>query len=312
MSGRPFAQKLRKPGLVLDFLVQNSERDIVGPVVFSGRHIADRRVAAVRAPLGLHQDLQHGFDVGGILGKIGRRTGRNIVKGVRAVGELATQLVEAGHQRLKMVPVFDARIPGDFLQPLAFQADQVNVQDGVIVIGGEFRGGVSDQHVQQLVHVHARFFNDFLDGADLAAEVLLKEQMVLVAPANSPVRQQRKGRVSMGEIDGLRLLLLKDGHCFRDAILEICKKTHMNLEVAFEGGQFDTLVGMVGAGFGVTLLPQMARSHYSDAGVKFLEFKPPKLQRTVGWVRLKDKMLNPGARAFVEVLKKSPATLRLS
>jgi LysR family transcriptional regulator, hydrogen peroxide-inducible genes activator len=96
---------------------------------------------------------------------------------------------------------------------------------------------------------------------------------------------------------------LRDGHCFRDEVLEICRRTHVKPEVAFEGGQFDTLVAMIGAGFGVTLLPEMARRHYKRAGVKFLEFKPPRPRRTVGWVRLKNKLLNPGARAFVEILK---------
>jgi DNA-binding transcriptional LysR family regulator len=39
------------------------------------------------------------------------------------------------------------------------------------------------------------------------------------------------------------------------------------------------------------------------AGVKFLEFKSPKPLRTVGWVRLKDRLLNPGVPAFVEILE---------
>lgn len=143
-----------------------------------------------------------------------------------------------------------------------------------------------------------------IDRPDLSSEVLFKERMLLVVPAKAPVWKHRNGRVSIREIEHMRLLLLKDGHCFRDEILEVCKKTRLNPEVAFEGGQFETLIGMVGAGFGVTLLPQMACSHYRNAGVKFLEFKPPKPFRTVGWVRLKDKLLSPGARAFVEILKK--------
>lgn len=140
---------------------------------------------------------------------------------------------------------------------------------------------------------------------DMATEPLLTEEMVLVVPAGSSKWRKRARPISMQEIDREPVLLLKDGHCFRDEILEICRKTRVKPEVAFEGGQFDTLVAMVGVGFGVTLLPDMARLHYKRAGVKFLEFRHPKPHRTVGWVRLKDKLLNPGARAFVDTLKKT-------
>ena len=142
-----------------------------------------------------------------------------------------------------------------------------------------------------------------IDRRDMAAEPLLTEEMVLAVPATSRRWRKRARPISMQEIEREPVLLLRDGHCFRDEVLEICRKTRVKPEVAFEGGQFDTLVAMIGAGFGVTLLPEMARRHYKRAGVKFLEFKPPRPHRTVGWVRLKDRLLNPGARAFVEILK---------
>jgi DNA-binding transcriptional LysR family regulator len=81
----------------------------------------------------------------------------------------------------------------------------------------------------------------------------------------------------------------------------------MNPGVRFDGGQFDTLIGMVRARFGVTPLPQGARVHDQDARVRFLESKPPKPLR-VGRVRLRDNLLRPSARAFVEVLDRSFAS----
>jgi LysR family transcriptional regulator, hydrogen peroxide-inducible genes activator len=99
------------------------------------------------------------------------------------------------------------------------------------------------------------------------------------------------------------VLLLEDNHRFRDEILEIFRKTRIKLDAAFESRQFATLVGMIGAGFRITLLPEMALAHYKRAGVELLEFKSPKPHRTVGWVRLKDRMLRPGTRAFVDIPK---------
>jgi LysR family transcriptional regulator, hydrogen peroxide-inducible genes activator len=101
--------------------------------------------------------------------------------------------------------------------------------------------------------------------ADMVSELLLTEEMVLAVPASSGKWRKWDRPISMREIDHEPVLLLRDGHCFRDEILEICRKIRVKPEVAFEGGQFDTLLAMVGVGFGVTLLPEMARLHYRRA-----------------------------------------------
>jgi len=104
------------------------------------------------------------------------------------------------------------------------------------------------------------------------------------------------------------LILLKDGHCFRDDVLQVCKVSRLNPHVVFEGGQFDTLVAMVAAGAGVTLLPEMSRRHYRHAGVRLLDFLAPQPTRTIGVVRAKDKFQTEAARAFLGVLKGTCAT----
>jgi LysR family transcriptional regulator, hydrogen peroxide-inducible genes activator len=142
-----------------------------------------------------------------------------------------------------------------------------------------------------------------IDSPSLLSEPVLTEEMLLAVPVSSPKWKKKIGPVSLRDIDHEPLLLLKDGHCFRDEVLEICRKTRLQPEVAFEGGQFDTLVGMVAAGYGITLLPKMAISHYKRSGVRFVPFVSPVPRRIVGWARSRDKLLNPGARAFIETLK---------
>jgi hypothetical protein len=48
-------QELRKPSFVFDFLMQDSERQVIGSVIFPERHIADFGVASDGALLGLQQ-----------------------------------------------------------------------------------------------------------------------------------------------------------------------------------------------------------------------------------------------------------------
>ena len=89
MSARPIAEKLREPGLVLDLLVQDRERKVVGAMILPGSHIADVRVAADRALFGGEQNLQHRFRVGRVFRQRGRRAGRDVVEIQHAAGELA-------------------------------------------------------------------------------------------------------------------------------------------------------------------------------------------------------------------------------
>ena len=146
-----------------------------------------------------------------------------------------------------------------------------------------------------------------LEKPGLIAEPLLKDRMLLAVPRGHWLARRAKTRVSLREVAGEPFLLLKDGHCFRDDVLRICKDLRVHPQVAFEGGQFDTLVAMAAAGAGVTLLPEMARRRYRQAGVKLLEFLPPQPTRTIGVARLKNKFLTPAARALLVIIRKNCA-----
>ena len=56
----------------------------------------------------------------------------------------------------------------------------------------------------------------------------------------------------------MRLLLLEEGHCFRDQALTFCKMGSSNSQDAIDGNSLTTLVQMVAAGFGVTFIHEMA------------------------------------------------------
>ena len=69
----------------------------------------------------------------------------------------------------------------------------------------------------------------------------------------------RDGRSSPRELDGERVLLLDDGHCFRDQALSFCSRVGAE-EAGFRATSLATLTQMVAGGAGVTLLPNLAVS----------------------------------------------------
>jgi len=85
MARGTFAQELGKPRFVLDLLVENPQGQVISAVILAGCVVADRRVSANRAALRRHQHLQHGVDVLGVLGEVGRRTRGDVVKRVHTV-----------------------------------------------------------------------------------------------------------------------------------------------------------------------------------------------------------------------------------
>jgi len=52
-------------------------------------------------------------------------------------------------------------------------------------------------------------------------------------------------------------LLLRDGHCFRDTAVAACDRARLHPQIVFESGQFSSLLSMVGAGMGISIVPEM-------------------------------------------------------
>jgi LysR family transcriptional regulator, hydrogen peroxide-inducible genes activator len=83
----------------------------------------------------------------------------------------------------------------------------------------------------------------------------------------------------------MRLLLLEEGHCFRDQALAYCNMKSFPPREVLDASSLSTLVQMVGAGIGVTLIPEMAVPvETRSASVSVARFKSPQPSRTIGMV----------------------------
>ena len=83
----------------------------------------------------------------------------------------------------------------------------------------------------------------------------------------------------------MRLLLLEEGHCFRDQALSFCNMQSSPPREVLDASSLSTLVQMVGAGIGVTLIPEMAVGvETRSASVSVTRFKDPQPSRTIGMV----------------------------
>ena len=101
----------------------------------------------------------------------------------------------------------------------------------------------------------------------------------------------------------LRLLLLEEGHCFRDQALSFCQFGAGATRDGLDGTSLSTLVQMVGSGIGVTLIPQMAVPvETRSAPVCVGQFAEPQPRRTVGMIWRKTNPLRGQLRQVADIV----------
>ena len=86
------------------------------------------------------------------------------------------------------------------------------------------------------------------------------------------------------DLRGQDLLLLEDGHCLRDHVLEACNLALDDVSLPFQATSLNTIVQMVASGIGVTLLPQMSvnGSLLSGVDVSLKPFAAESISRDIG------------------------------
>ncbi|MGC1428372.1 MAG: LysR substrate-binding domain-containing protein [Albidovulum sp.] len=141
----------------------------------------------------------------------------------------------------------------------------------------------------------------------LTEVALFSEEFVLVRPgvdADLPVPDREMLRE-------MRLLLLEEGHCFRDQALSFCNMQSTRPRELLDGSSLTTLVQMVGAGIGVTLIPEMAVPvETRSAFVSVARFKSPRPSRTIGMIWRKTSPLASQLHAISEVVRQAAIAVR--
>lgn len=143
----------------------------------------------------------------------------------------------------------------------------------------------------------------------LAEVALFDETFVLVRPgedAGKPVPDREALRE-------MRLLLLEEGHCFRDQALSFCNLNSALPRELLDGSSLSTLVQMVSAGIGVTLIPEMAVPvETRSAAVSLARFDAPEPTRTIGMVWRKTSPLAEQLTQMSGVVSHAADSLRTS
>lgn len=114
---------------------------------------------------------------------------------------------------------------------------------------------------------------------------LYYEPFMAFIPENH--RLGKESFVTNSELDVNDILLLNEGHCFRNSVLNICNKLPENgsRPVELESGNFETLVKMSKRGFGMTLIPYLHALDLAESDQKLVKpIADPKPTREISLI----------------------------
>jgi LysR family hydrogen peroxide-inducible transcriptional activator len=139
-----------------------------------------------------------------------------------------------------------------------------------------------------------------VEGAGLVRKDLFREPLFVAVQEDHPLASLAKA--PLRRLAGERLLILKDGHCLRDETLAVCDRARTRFGGQVEADQFLTIFELIRGGFGVSIVPEMARR--LSAGCRLIEIEPA-ASRRVGYIRLERRYVSKALEAFSEYLKEA-------
>ncbi len=186
-----------------------------------------------------------------------------------------------GDYKLGIIPTIIPTLLPMFLKTFLKKYPEVNIE-------------IFEVPTEQMIHD----INEGILDAGIAATPLEEEKIIerplfyepFVGFIPDSHRLFQKKVLEEQDLDVKDILLLDEGHCFRDNILNICKvlandKQDFELNI----GNFDALIKLCKQGMGMTLLPYLQTEDLCESDKKYLRnFKKPEPAREVSLIHSKD------------------------
>lgn len=136
----------------------------------------------------------------------------------------------------------------------------------------------------------------------IVSRLIGKESFWLAASKKSTLAKKKS--VTKKDIPKERLLILQEGHCFREQALDVCHLMPDNEKIVFQGSSLTSVLNLVDANEGVTLVPAMAISNKTYPNIRFIPFNGNSPTRDIGIVWRITTPLSRAHRLLIEITEK--------
>ncbi len=133
----------------------------------------------------------------------------------------------------------------------------------------------------------------------ISATKLMEERLFAIVNKDHPF--QEGNRVTLNQLSAASLLVLKDIHCSAGDALPALLPGIVQPRITFESGCFLTILNMVKAGLGISVMPEMPINE--DAGCKFIPIEGGAATRTIALVELQGRYQTRAHRVLADFLQ---------
>lgn len=142
-----------------------------------------------------------------------------------------------------------------------------------------------------------------IEDSGIAAQSFGREEFLLAVHAKHPLVARKF--ITVQDIAKEKLIMLQEGHCFRDQALEFCSMRRDNDQLVFEGSSLVSVLNLVAAGEGVTLVPKMVQQGSIPRDVKFIPFKGHKPSRELGLIWRMSSPLGRAEKFLIDAIRRA-------
>jgi len=137
-----------------------------------------------------------------------------------------------------------------------------------------------------------------IEKAGLASEEFFEEPLLVAMPAGHRLASRRA--LTLDDLAEEPFILMQEGHCLAGQALQFCRLNGFAPRVSFRSAQIETVLAFVAEGWGVSIVPEMARKP-DVQGVRYRALGG--MKRSIGIVHREARPLSRAARTLVEFLR---------
>ncbi|MFS0562075.1 LysR family transcriptional regulator [Terribacillus sp. 179-K 1B1 HS] len=134
--------------------------------------------------------------------------------------------------------------------------------------------------------------------SNIAWTPLWQEELFLFFPKNHPLAKQES--ITLEEVADEPFILMEEGYALRVTIDSIFEQVGIRPKIMFEGEEVTTIAGFVGAGMGISILPDV--KSLDQMKIAKVRISSPRCERTIGIASMEGKFLSPIAEKFMQYI----------
>jgi LysR family transcriptional activator of glutamate synthase operon len=136
---------------------------------------------------------------------------------------------------------------------------------------------------------------------EIIGHTLFTEKMMILLHRDHPLAEHPS--IILNQLKKDSFVIFRNGFALREIVLNACQQSGFKPKIAFEGEDVDTIKGLVSAGLGVCLLPEITLIENVPNDTIKLNISEPNVTRTVGIIKPKNRDLAPSEQLFFDFLR---------